>query len=143
MLDILSSNFLMMTQLFMSKFEFTLRLTVNQSVSVSWCRAHSATSDQITLPVGRLLSASCGLISVGRPLCGERKGQQFAVQSLNGPSCAESQPYFTLSSETSPIWRARFPYLYPPGTGWSSYTPGHWVPFTSPLATRRATEEVF
>jgi hypothetical protein len=21
-------------------------------------------------------------------------------------------------------WRARFPYLYPPGTGWPSYTPG-------------------
>jgi hypothetical protein len=23
---------------------------------------------------------------------------------------------------------ARFPYLYPPGRGWPSYTPGHWVP---------------
>jgi hypothetical protein len=23
---------------------------------------------------------------------------------------------------------ARFPYLYPAGTGWPSYTPGHWVP---------------
>jgi hypothetical protein len=37
-----------------------------------------------------------------------------------------SQPYFTVSSETPLTWRARFPYLYPPGTGWPSYTPGHW-----------------
>jgi hypothetical protein len=41
------------------------------------------------------------------------------------------KPYFTVSSET------------PPGTGWPSYTPGHWVPFTSSLKTRRATVEVF
>jgi hypothetical protein len=25
-------------------------------------------------------------------------------------------------------WRARSPYLYPPGTGWPSNTPGHWGP---------------
>jgi hypothetical protein len=31
----------------------------------------------------------------------------------------------------------------PPGTGWPSYTPGHWVPFLSPLTTRRATVVVF
>jgi hypothetical protein len=42
-----------------------------------------------------------------------------------------SRPYLTF-----PTWRARFPYLYPPGTGWPSYTPGHWVPFLSPLTTR-------
>jgi hypothetical protein len=43
------------------------------------------------------------------------------------------KPYFTVSSETPPTWRARFPYLYLPGTWWPSYTPGHWVPFTSSL----------
>jgi hypothetical protein len=47
------------------------------------------------------------------------------------------KPYFTVSSETPPTWRARFPYLYPPRTGWPSYTPGHWVPFTLSLTTRR------
>jgi hypothetical protein len=46
------------------------------------------------------------------------------------------QPYFTVSSKTPPTLRARSPYLYPPGTGWPSYTPGHWVPFTSSLTTR-------
>jgi hypothetical protein len=37
-------------------------------VSTSWCRAHSGTYDQILLPVGKVLSESCGLVSVGRPL---------------------------------------------------------------------------
>jgi hypothetical protein len=27
----------------------------------------------------------------------------------------------------SPTWRARSTYLYPPGAGWPSYTPGNWV----------------
>jgi hypothetical protein len=45
--------------------------------------------------------------------------------------------------ETPPTWRAKSLYLYPPGTGWPSYTPGHWVPFPSPLTTDRATVEVF
>jgi hypothetical protein len=31
----------------------------------------------------------------------------------------------------------------PSGTGWLSYTPRHWVPFSSPPTTRRATVEVF
>jgi hypothetical protein len=38
----------------------------------------------------------------------------------------------------------RSPYLlvYPPGTGWPSYTHRHWVPFSSPPTTRRATVEL-
>jgi hypothetical protein len=43
----------------------------------------------------------------------------------------------------SPTWRARSLYLYPPETGWPSYTPRHWVPFPSPPMTRRVTVEVF
>jgi hypothetical protein len=34
-------------------------------------------------------------------------------------------------------------YLYPPGTGWPSYTLGHWVPFPSHLTTRGSTVDVF
>jgi hypothetical protein len=26
-----------------------------------------------------------------------------------------------------PTWRTRSPYLWPPETGWPSYTPGHWL----------------
>jgi hypothetical protein len=41
----------------------------------------------------------------------------------------------------SPTRRARSPYLCPSGTGWSGYTPRHWVPISSPT-TRKATVEV-
>jgi hypothetical protein len=61
--------------------------TDGQSVGMSWCRAHSGTCDQILLPVGRLLSESCGFVSVGA-LSDERTSLQFAVQSLNGSSSA-------------------------------------------------------
>jgi hypothetical protein len=47
----------------------------------------------------------------------------------------DSRPYFIVPIIETPLtWRARSRYLYPPG---------HWVPFPSPLTTRRATVEVF
>jgi hypothetical protein len=49
------------------KFKVALRLTVCQSVSMSWFRAHSRTCDQILLPAGRLLSEIFCLVSVGPP----------------------------------------------------------------------------
>jgi hypothetical protein len=52
------------------------------------------------------------------------------------------QPYINASSEARPTWRARSLYLNHPGTGWPSYTPEHWVPFSLPLRTRRAAVEV-
>jgi hypothetical protein len=56
----------------------------------------------------------------------------------------DSRPYIIVPIlETLPTWKARSPYLYPPGTGCPRYTPGHWVSFPSPLTTRRATVEVF
>jgi hypothetical protein len=55
----------------------------------------------------------------------------------------DSRPYFIVPIlETLPTWRARSLYLCPPGARWPRYTPGHWVPFPSPLTTRRATVEV-
>jgi hypothetical protein len=50
---------------------------------------------------------------------------------------------YCLRIETLPTWKPRSQYLYPPGTGWPSYTPRHWVPFSSPPTTRRAMMEVF
>jgi hypothetical protein len=60
-------------------------------------------------------------------------------QSLSSPSPTELIPYSTVSYEALPTWKARSPYWYHPATGWPSYTLGHWVPFSSPLATRKAT----
>jgi hypothetical protein len=51
--------------------------------------------------------------------------------------------YYCLKFETPPTWRAKSSYLYPPGTGWPSYTPRHWVLFSSPPMTLRAVVEVF
>jgi hypothetical protein len=45
--------------------------------------------------------------------------------------------------ETPPTWKAKAPFLYPPGARWSSYTPRHWDPFSLPPTTRRATVELF
>jgi hypothetical protein len=42
-----------------------------------------------------------------------------------------------------PNLETRSSYLNPPGTGWPSYTLRHWVPFSSPPTTRRATVQVF
>jgi hypothetical protein len=51
--------------------------------------------------------------------------------------------FYCLRFETPPTWKAKSPYLYPPGTGWPSYTSRPWVPFSSPFTTRRATVGVF
>jgi hypothetical protein len=57
--------------------------------------------------------------------------------TLGSKSC-RTHDHILLSHLRLPsTWRARSPYLYPPRTGWPSYTPGHWVPFSSPLTTRR------
>jgi hypothetical protein len=37
--------------------------------------------------------------------------------------------FYCLRSETPQTWRDRYPYLYPTGTGWPSYTPGTGLPF--------------
>jgi hypothetical protein len=51
--------------------------------------------------------------------------------------------FYCLRFETPPTWRVSFPYLYPSGTGWLGGTPRHWVPFSAPPTTRRATVEVY
>jgi hypothetical protein len=50
--------------------------------------------------------------------------------------------FYCLRFGTPPTWRVRSPYLYPPAAGWPSYTPGHWVPFSSPPTTRRTAVEL-
>jgi hypothetical protein len=127
-----------------SRVEVTLRLTVSQSVS------------QYVLVSSTLVRLATRYYFLSECCC-----LKFAILYLLTPSLTRGRvcnlqcnhamvrvaqnpkPYFTVSSETSPNWRARFLYLYPPGAGWPSYTSGHWVPFMSSLTTRRATVEVF
>jgi hypothetical protein len=80
------------------------------------------TCDQILLPVGMLLSSFCGAPSLTRGRVCNLQCSHLMVRDAQNP-----KPYSTVSSETPPTWRSRFPYLYPPGRGWPSYTPGHWM----------------
>jgi hypothetical protein len=97
-----------------------------------------------------LLSDSCGFVDVGHSLwrkngsatyncCWSSPAQSFLDPSLS----ALVTIFYCLRFETPPTWRARSPYLYPPGTGWPSYTPRHSVPFLSPPTTCRSMVEIF
>jgi hypothetical protein len=67
----------------------------------------------------------------------------LASAVLLGPSPTGLNHILLSDLRLPPTWRARSPYLHPPGTGWPDYTPRHWVPFLSPPTTRRATVEIF
>jgi hypothetical protein len=82
------------------------------------------TCDKILLPVGVLLSEICGLISVKRPLWREDGSAICSVITQWSESRRTSNHTLLSHLRSPPTWRARFPYLYPPGTGWLSYTPG-------------------
>jgi hypothetical protein len=101
-----------------------------RSVSQSVCLGieHACGScDQILLPVGMLLSEISGLVSVGRPLWRE-DGSAICSAVTHWSESSRIRNHTLLSHlRLPPTWRARFPYLYPPGTGWTSYTPEHWV----------------
>jgi hypothetical protein len=119
--------------------------TDGQSASLSWCQA----SIWGVRPDFYYCQTISGLLTWGA-LSDERTGLPFTIaadprkrshSSVWVPR--DSWPYFTLIFETPPTRSARCPYLYPPGTGWPSYTPKHWVPFPSPPTILRATVEVF
>jgi hypothetical protein len=89
------------------------------------------------------LSEICGLVSMGRPFWRE-DGSAICDVITQWSELLRTRNHILFSHlRLPPTWRAGFPYLYPPGTGWPSYTPGLWVPFRSSFTTRRATVEVF
>jgi hypothetical protein len=119
------------------------RRSVGQSVLVS--STHLGLTTRFLL-----LSDSCGFVDVGRSLWRENRSAVYncccssPAHSFLGPSPAGLVTiFYCLRFETPPTWRTRFPYLYPPWTGWPSYTPRHWVLFSSPPSTHKATVEVF
>jgi hypothetical protein len=81
------------------------------------------------------------VLSLWGALSDERTGLQFAVQSLSGSSRKEPVTILYPLIWDSPNLEDQVPVFISPGSGWPSYTSGHWVPFTSPLTTRRATVE--
>jgi hypothetical protein len=97
-----------------------------------------------------LLSDSCGFVHVGSSLWRE-DGSVVYSRRWSSPAhwfCGLSPAgpmtvFYCLIFGSPPTRRARSPDLYPPGTGWHSYTPRHWVTFSTPRKTLRATVEVF
>jgi hypothetical protein len=99
-----------------------------------------------------LLSDSCKFVDVGPPsrqrgrICRLQLLLVLAITVILGSESCRTHDHVLLSQireSPPPTWWARFPYLYPPWTGWPSYVPRHWVPFSSHPTTRRATVEVF
>jgi hypothetical protein len=90
-----------------------------------------------------LLSEGCGFVDVGCPLWWEDGSVVYnccwplSTQSFSGLSPTLLVTIFYCHRFKTPqTWRARSPYLYPPGAGWPSYNTRHWVPF--PLPPRHA-----
>jgi hypothetical protein len=125
------------------KLKILLWPTVSQPVSVS--STHLGPKTRYLL-----LSQSFEFVDEGCCLCRDDGSVVYnccwhsPAQSFFGPSPAEPMTiFYCLRFETPPTWRARSPYLYRPKTGWHSYTPRHWVPFSSSPTTRRTTVETF
>jgi hypothetical protein len=95
-----------------------------------------------------LLSDTCGFFNVRCLLWREDGSVVYSccwpspAQSFSGPSPAERITiFYYFRFETPPTWRTRSLYLYPPGIGWPSYTPWHWVHCSSPPTPRRVNGE--
>jgi hypothetical protein len=94
-------------------------------------RGSEATSLEMLHFLEATMTDCCPLL-----VCPTQSLKVGSLQSISGLSPAG------LNYET-PIWRARFPYLFSLGTGWPRYTPGHWVLCPSPLMTHRFRVELF
>jgi hypothetical protein len=78
-----------------------------------------------------LLPNIWGIVDMGDSFCSERTSPSVEItDGLRHYSHSRirslwySWPHvFCLIFLTRPTWRARFPFLYPPGTEWSSFTP--------------------
>jgi hypothetical protein len=117
------------------KVKVMLHLTVSQSILVSspmwgprqvFCYCHT-----------------CRFIDVGRPLWREDGSAIYSccwllpVQPFLDLEYSGTHDHILLSwIQESPNLEDQVPYSYPSGIGWSSYTPRHWVPFSSPPMTR-------
>jgi hypothetical protein len=95
-------------------------------------QVYFGTDDQpVRLGVGNLsfCQDNCFNPSNGTPTLTRRRVCNFQCILILVGVTQNSWPQFTVSFETFPTWRVSSPYLYPPGTGWPSYTPEHWVTF--------------
>jgi hypothetical protein len=102
------------------------RRSVGQSVLVSGAHLGPATNSLFSLKFSLKQFRVCYFVAPS--LTRGRICNLLLLLVLASAVPRDSRPYFIVPIlDTPPTWRARSPYLYPPGTGWASYTPGHWV----------------
>jgi hypothetical protein len=126
------------------KVEFLLRATVNLPVCLG-VKHPSGAYDQIIITV-----RSLDVFFKWGDLSDERKGLLFT--NVAGPRqynhsrvqvMGNSRPYFTASFSRLPQPVGPGPLIYTPRNRVAQLYPRHWVPFSSPPTTHRATVEVF
>jgi hypothetical protein len=106
---------------------------------------HSASLSCDKTPRFVLLSDSSGLL-MWDSLSDKRTGLLLVLDSavILGSESRGTRDHILLSQiRGSRNLEGQVPDFYLPGTGWPIYTPRHWVPFSSPPTTHRATVEVF
>jgi hypothetical protein len=103
------------------------------------------TQDQIFITFRQLWVCWCAMPSLTRGrVCSIQFHWPSSAQLFSGPSPALLMTiFYCLRFENPPTRRARSPSLHPLGTGCPSYTPRHWVLFSSPPTTHRVMVEVF
>jgi hypothetical protein len=100
----------------------------------------TATLNSSTSTVRELL-CWCGAPSLTRGrVCRLQFLLAFASTVILESKSGGTRDHILLSQiQDSPTWRTRSPYLQPPGIGWPCNIPRHWIPFSSPPTSRRAT----
>jgi hypothetical protein len=106
--------------------------SVGQSVLVSGTHLGPATNFPL---LSLIIFRRLWVCWCGGALSDEKTSLLFLVFTRHRQRCLsqiwvpqDSWAYFIVSIfETPPTWRARFLYLFPPGTWYPSYTPLHWV----------------
>jgi hypothetical protein len=108
------------------------------SISSSWHQVPWDSLPEISEPLRSL--PLCNILSDGGWVCRLQLLLALASAAILGSDSRGTHDHILLYQfGGSPNMEDQVP----PGTGWPSFTPRHWVPFSSPPTTRRAMVEVF
>jgi hypothetical protein len=105
---------------------YTVKVTFRPTASrpvLSWCQAPiwGPRPDFYFQTVAGLLM--CGASLTRREVC----RLQLLLALASAVILGSDTIFYCFRFEAPPTWRARFPYLYPPGTRWSCYSRRHRV----------------